>query len=91
MKYRRLGNTGFEVSTVVYGGIVSMAHGDGRVYQSDGQATSDGHVAWAIDHGINYFDVAPTYGDAQQMMGNSLRPYRKGVYLACKTEARDRA
>jgi len=91
MKYRRLGNTGFEVSTVVYGGIVSMAHGDGRVYQNDGQATSDGHVAWAIDHGINYFDVAPTYGDAQQMMGNSLRPYRKDVYLACKTEARDRA
>ncbi len=91
MKYRKLGNTGFEVSAVVYGGIVSMAHGDGRVYQDNGQAASDGHVSWAVDHGINYFDVAPTYGDAQLMLGNSLRPYRGDVYLACKTEARDRA
>lgn len=91
MIHRMLGNTGFNVSAVVYGGIVSMARGDGRVYQEGGQAASDGCVAWAIDRGINYFDVAPTYGDAQLMLGNSLRPYRKGVYLACKTEARDRA
>ena len=91
MRYRMLGNTGFEVSAVVYGGIVSMAHGDGRVYQANGQSVSDGCVSWAIEQGINYFDVAPTYGDAQLMMGNSLKPYRKNVYLACKTEARDRA
>ena len=90
MKYRKLGNTGFEVSAVVYGGIVSMAHGDGRVYQAKGQTVSDSCVSWAIEQGINYFDVAPTYGDAQLMMGNSLKPYRKNVYLACKTEARDR-
>ena len=91
MKYRWLGSTGFKVSAVAYGGIVSMAHGDGRVYQDDGQAASNGCVSWAIDHGVNYFDVAPTYGDAQLMLGNSLKPHRKEVYLACKTEARDRS
>ena len=50
--------------------------------------TIDHHVEWAIAHGINYFDVAPTYGDAQKLLGNSLKPYRKDVYLACKTNCR---
>ena len=56
MKYRKLGKTGFEISAVAYGGIVSM---------NDGQEASDRYVSWAIDRGINYFDVAPSYGDAE--------------------------
>ena len=79
MKYRALGNTGFNVSAVSYGGIVSM---------EDGQEASNRYVSWAIDQGINYFDVAPTYGDAQEKLGASLKPYRKDVYLACKTAQR---
>jgi predicted aldo/keto reductase-like oxidoreductase len=47
-------------------------------------------VREAIDHGINYFDVAPTYGDAQDRMGPALKPFRKNVFLACKTTQRDR-
>ena len=43
-----------------------------------------------MENGINYFDVAPSYGDAQLLMGNSLQPYRKNVYLACKTAQRKR-
>ncbi|QRX63572.1 aldo/keto reductase [Dysgonomonadaceae bacterium zrk40] len=77
----KLGKTGFEVFPVVYGGIVSMR---------DGQDASDNYVAWAHDRGINYFDVAPSYGDAQEKLGNSLRPYRKEVYLSCKTSQRSR-
>ena len=76
---RRLGKTGYEVFPVAYGGIVSM---------KDGQTPSDGYVAWAIDHGVNYFDVAPSYQDAEEKLGNSLKPYRKDVYLACKTGQR---
>ena len=79
MNKNAFGNTGFEVSPVAYGGIVS---------KDDGQAASDRYVAWAIDQGVNYFDVAPSYGDAQEKLGNSLRPYRKNVYLACKTGKR---
>ena len=38
--------------------------------------------------GINYFDVAPSYGNAQERLGPALAPYRKNCFLACKTEGR---
>jgi len=76
---RKLGKTGYEVFPVGYGGIVSM---------NDGQEASDRYVSWAIDRGINYFDVAPSYGDAEEKLGNSLKAYRKNSYLACKTTKR---
>jgi predicted aldo/keto reductase-like oxidoreductase len=79
MKKQTLGKTGMLITPVIYGGIVSM---------SDGQENSDMYVEWAIEKGINYFDVAPTYGDAQEKLGNSLIPFRKGIYLACKTAER---
>ncbi|MGI6201078.1 MAG: aldo/keto reductase [Christensenellales bacterium] len=79
MEKRSLGNTGYRIWPVVYGGIVSM---------DDGQDASDRYVAMAVDRGVNYFDVAPSYGDAQEKLGNSLRPYRQRVYLACKTQCR---
>ena len=90
MKYRAFGNTGYNISAVTYGGIVSAGHYEKTIMPGDGQTNSDGYVSCAIDQGVNYFDVAPTYGDAQLMLGNSLRPYRKNVYLACKTTERTR-
>ena len=45
-------------------------------------------VAEAVDRGINYFDVAPSYGNAEDMLGPALEPHRKGVFLACKTQGR---
>ena len=90
MKYRELGHTGFEVSAVSYGGIVSAAHYEKTIYPGNGQKASDDYVEWAIERGVNYFDVAPTYGDAQQMLGNSLKSHRKQVYLVCKTGERTR-
>ncbi|MBQ4384247.1 MAG: aldo/keto reductase [Firmicutes bacterium] len=90
MKYRAFGNTGFNISAVAYGGIISAGHYGQTIMPGDGQANSDGYVSWAVDQGVNYFDVAPTYGDAQLMLGNSLKPYRKNVYLACKTTERTR-
>lgn len=79
MKKIALGKTGLEISKIFYGGIVST---------DDGQENSDRYVAYAIEQGINYFDVAPTYGDAEEKLGNSLIPYRNDVYLACKTNQR---
>ena len=46
---------------------------------------ADRLVAEAVDRGVCYFDVAPTYGDAQYRLGPALQPYRKGCFLACKT------
>ena len=65
MQYKALGKTGLDISRISYGGIVSM---------EDGQDASDRYVSWAIDRGINYFDVAPSYGDAEEKLGNSLKP-----------------
>ena len=47
-------------------------------------------VREAVEAGVNYFDVAPSYGNAEDMLGPALEPHRKGVFLACKTQARTR-
>lgn len=86
MQKNELGKTGLLVSAVTYGGIISTDDGySGAFPLGDGQEKSDEYVDYAIKNGINYFDVAPKYGNAQGRLGNSLKPYRKDVYLACKT------
>ena len=82
MEKTLLGRTGLQVSRVTYGGIVSMR---------ESQESSDRYVATAVDRGVNYFDVAPSYEDAEERLGPSLKPYRNKVYLACKTGKRDAA
>jgi len=74
---RKLGKTGEELSIVGFGGIVVM---------NNSPSFANNIVAEAVDHGINYFDVAPSYGDAQARLGPALEPYRKNVFLACKEE-----
>ncbi len=76
---RALGKTGEMLSMIGFGGIVVNK-------ATTGQAAS--RVKEAIDHGINYFDVAPSYGNAEEMLGPALEPYRKDVFLACKTTER---
>lgn len=46
-------------------------------------------VKRSVEAGVNYFDVAPTYGNAEQKLGPALEPYREEVFLACKTHHRD--
>jgi len=81
LERRSLGRTGERLSILGFGGIV--------VKDATAQQASS-RVAEAIDHGVNYFDVAPSYGNAQDMLGPALEPYRKGVFLACKTTERSR-
>ncbi len=76
---RTLGKTGEKLSILGFGGIVVMD-------ETTGEATNI--VAEAVDRGINYFDVAPSYGNAQERLGPALAPYRKNCFLACKTEGR---
>jgi len=78
---RRLGKTGVKLSIIGFGGIV--------VTDTE-QSWANNIVAEAFDRGINYFDVAPTYGNAQERLGPALEPYRKRVFLACKTTKRDK-
>lgn len=78
---RSLGQTGEKLSIIGFGGIVVM-----DATPEDASAS----VKFAIDAGINYFDVAPSYGDAEVKLGPALEPYRKNVFLACKTLERTR-
>lgn len=79
MLYHSLGKTGINASAVVFGGIINT---------DEPQAQADQFVSSAVKAGVNYFDVAPTYGDAEERLGPALAPYRKEVFLACKTEER---
>lgn len=78
---RSLGRTGERLSIIGLGGLVLA---------DETQEAADALVREAIDHGINYFDVAPSYGNAQDRMGPALRPFRKDVFLACKTLERSK-
>jgi aryl-alcohol dehydrogenase-like predicted oxidoreductase len=51
------------------------------------QDAVDSIVSDSIGVGINYFDVAPFYGDgeAEQKMGIALASHRNRIFLACKT------
>lgn len=79
---RSLGRTGEMLSMIGFGGIV--------VKNATSQESSE-LVKLAIDSGINYFDVAPSYGDAELKLGPALEPYRKNVFLSCKTTKRNKA
>jgi aryl-alcohol dehydrogenase-like predicted oxidoreductase len=79
---RRLGNTGEELSVIALGGIVVM---------DETPEHAANVVAEAVDAGVNYFDVAPSYGNAEQRLGPALEPYRRNSFLACKTAERDAA
>ncbi len=82
LERRKLGKTGEKLSIVALGGVVVMNTTTER---------AAGLVREAIDAGVNYFDVAPSYGNAEDMLGPALEPFRKGVFLACKTQGRTRA
>jgi predicted aldo/keto reductase-like oxidoreductase len=79
---RPLGKSGEHLSIIALGGIVVM---------DVSQPFANNIVAEAIDRGINYIDIAPSYGNAQERMGPALKPYRDRVFLACKELPRDKA
>lgn len=81
MERRALGKTGVKLSLVGFGAMV---------VRDEPPDSASRLVARAVERGINYFDVAPTYGNAQQVLGPALEPYRPSVFLACKTGERSR-
>lgn len=78
---RSLGKTGEMLSEIGFGGIIVM-----NVTPEEAASS----VKMAIDAGVNYFDVSPSYGDAEIKLGQALEPFRKDVFLACKTDGRRR-
>lgn len=76
---RPFGETGEYLSIIGFGGIVVKDAEQNHANQV---------VREAVEAGVNYFDVAPTYGDAELKLGPALEPYRKDVFLACKSTKR---
>jgi aryl-alcohol dehydrogenase-like predicted oxidoreductase len=80
VQQRRLGRLGHQSSVLIYG-AAALGEAD--------QATADASIRLALDAGINHFDVAASYGDAELRLGPWMPRIRERVFLATKTGRRD--
>lgn len=81
MERRRLGRTGY-LSTIVTFGTAGI----GKVEQE----TADRAIQLVLDHGVNHFDVAPRYGEAEVRLRPWMGRIRERIFLGCKTGQRTR-
>jgi Aldo/keto reductase family len=81
VEQRRLGRSGHRSSVLIYG-AAALAEVD--------QDTADASVQLALDAGINHFDVAAGYGEAELRLGPWMGRIRDRIFLATKTGLRDR-
>jgi predicted aldo/keto reductase-like oxidoreductase len=77
---RELGRTGEKLSILGMGGVILADEPPARVRE---------YVDTALYHGVNYWDVAPSYGNAEEQLGPVLKPHRDKIFLASKTQSRD--
>jgi predicted aldo/keto reductase-like oxidoreductase len=81
VEQRRLGRLGHQSSVLIYG-AAALSEVD--------QDTADTSIQLALDAGINHFDVAASYGDAELRLGPWMPTIRDRIFLATKTGLRDR-
>ncbi len=87
MRYKRLGNTGLDVSVITMG---SWVMGGGEWWGSD---HDDGRyidtLKYAVDNGINIIDTAAGYGNghAEELVGRAIGASRGDIILASKANA----
>ena len=81
MEYRRLGKTNLNVSILGFG-----ASPLGDTFDTCDEKEGIKAVHYAIDHGINFIDVAPFYGItlAEARLGKALEGKRQDIILATK-------
>src|SRR5262245_32946235 len=81
MEKRRLGRLEHRSSVLIYG-AAALAEVS--------QDVADRAVQEALDGGINHFDVAADYGDAELRLGPWMSQIRDQIFLATKTGLRDK-
>jgi len=80
VQQRRLGRIGHQSSVIIYGAAAL-----GGVTQD----VADRSIEQALTAGINHFDVAASYGDAELRLGPWMPEIRNRIFLATKTGERD--
>lgn len=72
MNYRRLGNTGIELSEVGYGAAALFGK-DVLGKQGITEDQAQELINTAINHGVNFFDTGINYGYAEERLGRCLQ------------------
>jgi len=78
---RRLGRTEHHSSIAILGTAI---------YWEIDQAGADAILVKALEYGVNHFDVAPSYGQAEERLGPRMPDLREQIFLGCKTQERSR-
>lgn len=80
MEKRRLGRTGHESSVAILGGAAFAAC-----------TAEDAEVGFAdaLSRGVNHLDIAPRYGEAENLIGPLVPPVRDDLFVGCKTTRRN--
>lgn len=81
MQKRILGRTGHN-STVVSFGTYAVGWLD--------QDEADRAIRLVLDHSVNHFDIAPTYGEAMERVAPWMPEIRNQIFIGAKTAVRDR-
>lgn len=83
MNYRRFGRTGLKVSEIAFGG----GRSGGILIDADDDTKRDA-VRRALDHGINWFDTAPQYGNgrSEEALGWLLAEVDEDPYVSTKVK-----
>jgi aryl-alcohol dehydrogenase-like predicted oxidoreductase len=81
MEKRRLGRTGHMSSILTFGSAALW-----KVSEAEAEEA----IELAIGHGVNHFDVAPSYGQAEIRLGPWMEKHHSEIFLACKTGERSK-
>jgi aryl-alcohol dehydrogenase-like predicted oxidoreductase len=81
MEIRRLGKTNQMSSILTFGSAALW---------KVSQAEADTAIELAISHGINHFDVSPSYGQAEIRLAPWMEKHHREIFLACKTKERSK-
>jgi aryl-alcohol dehydrogenase-like predicted oxidoreductase len=77
---RPLGRTGHRSSVLAFGGAA--------FYSDTDDARAAAALEDALARGVNHVDVAPSYGEAERVLGATIARHRDRMFLACKTRER---
>jgi aryl-alcohol dehydrogenase-like predicted oxidoreductase len=82
MQIRKLGNSGLAVSAIGLGCMGMNYHRGPAPARNDMIAL----IRAAVERGVTFFDTAEAYGPFtnEELVGEALEPFRKGVVIATK-------